>query len=182
MLFLLLLLLLLLWSFLILFSFFFSFLSFFSFSMTRIGPTTDTWPLFEIVVSQPSVHVHRIHLSISLFLVDGMTEQILRSEVADIASMTSDPTSNRNNPLPELGLTFRDYSTSVQNIRAHPTFESSLQYWRSRIPTLPTAPSVPTRVSPTLVSLVSSTTVDVSLHSSGDRSWRRSRMPCLELV
>ena len=119
--------------------------------MTRIGPTTDTWPLFEVAVSNPTSSVpltKRIHISISLFCVDGTTEQIFRSEVAKIAQEQKNGGDDDDGvsgsdiaQLAPIGLSFRDYSTSVQALRQHPRFARSLSYWRERLPKLPTAPS-----------------------------------------
>ena len=90
----------------------------------------------------------RIHISISLFCVDGTTEQIFRSEVAKIAQEQKNGGDDDDGvsgsdiaQLAPIGLSFRDYSTSVQALRQHPRFARSLSYWRERLPKLPTAPS-----------------------------------------
>jgi hypothetical protein len=107
--------------------------------MSRKGPKTNEWPLFDINVSNSKKNIFRIHFSISLFLVDGMSEQIFRREIELIYKKMT---------LPPISITFRDYSSAIQNIKNHREFHNSLKYWQNRIPTLPTAPAVPTKVSP----------------------------------
>ena len=97
--------------------------------MSVSGPSTESWPLFDIRLT-PNI----VHISISLYIVDGATERIFREEVNSILSggkLTKPP-----------AVSYRDY---VLWYRQHEMLgHTAKEYWRSRVTSLPGAPAVPT--------------------------------------
>ena len=107
--------------------------------MLATGPSTDAWPLFDIRMSRIRHGSHyslRLHISVSLFIIDGVTEQLLRKEIAALYY-------NAKAPLRQLGCTFRDYVEHQALRKSSDSYLKSSEYWTKRIPTLPKPPQLP---------------------------------------
>jgi yersiniabactin nonribosomal peptide synthetase len=111
---------------------------------------TDCWPLFDV----RAVHYRdgsdvddgeertRVGISLDNIVVDGLSMMIVFSEL-DL--FYADPTEE----LTPLELSFRDYVLQVQPGPAE--LEAAQQYWRERLPELPSAPALPLRVDPSSI-------------------------------
>jgi len=97
---------------------------------------TDQWPLFEIRNSLLPHSAVRIHVSIDGLLLDGWSYQLLFREWFALYQEPDDE-------LPPLEISFRDYVIAEQAIRESDEYQQSLQYWHTRLATLPPAPDLP---------------------------------------
>ena len=105
--------------------------------MLATGPSTDVWPLFDVRLSQKDASSSlRLHISVSLFIIDGVTEQLLRKEIAALYY-------NSDAPLRPLECTFRDYVEHQAMRKSSNGYLRSSEYWTKRIPTLPNPPQLP---------------------------------------
>ncbi|MEG4838969.1 amino acid adenylation domain-containing protein [Microcoleus sp. B9-D4] len=104
----------------------------------------DRWPLFEICASQISDRRIRLHISIDALCIDGWSFQIL---FGDLVKFYRNP----NTAIPygiaplhaPLQLSFRDCVLAAIALENSPLFQQSLDYWRTRLKTLPPAPELP---------------------------------------
>ncbi|MFK0243457.1 amino acid adenylation domain-containing protein [Amycolatopsis azurea] len=98
----------------------------------------DTWPLWEIRVSLLDAHRIRVHISFDLLVADVACffYQILPQWRDFYHEPDYDPA--------PLSLSFRDYVLAEEQLRQSPQYERSLEYWRTRVRELPTAPELPT--------------------------------------
>jgi amino acid adenylation domain-containing protein len=93
------------------------------------------WPLFELKVLR-SAQEFRLFASIDALIMDAWSYQIL---LADVIACYQDL---QVEPEP-LSLSFRDYVTWTEKVRATTGFENAKRYWLSRLATLPAAPNLP---------------------------------------
>ncbi|GAB4195237.1 MAG: hypothetical protein OHK0022_11810 [Roseiflexaceae bacterium] len=100
------------------------------------GPRTDTWPLWDVRASLLGQGRTRLHLSISLQLVDGRSMAILSAEAL---RLYQDPGAT----LPPLEMTFRDAVLELEAAKQNTLYQKSLAYWRQRLTTLPAGPELP---------------------------------------
>eukprot|EP00656_Telonema_subtile_P027448 TRINITY_DN2953_c0_g1_i5.p1 TRINITY_DN2953_c0_g1~~TRINITY_DN2953_c0_g1_i5.p1 ORF type:complete len:1193 (+),score=312.71 TRINITY_DN2953_c0_g1_i5:116-3694(+) len=77
----------------------------------------------------------RLHVDISLFIVDGVTEQLLRSGLAKAYS---------GHALVTPALTFGDYGRAVQELPGHKSYVDAQRYWLERLDSnlLPDPPEI----------------------------------------
>ena len=97
---------------------------------------TDRWPLFDLRASRLEDDLVRLHLSFDGIMMDGWSWQVL---ARDLDRLYREPDA----ALPRLELSFRDYVLALEALRRTPRYERCRDYWRSRIPQLPPAPSLP---------------------------------------
>ncbi|MEG4144516.1 amino acid adenylation domain-containing protein [Microcoleus sp. Pol12B5] len=95
----------------------------------------DRWPLFEICASQMNDRI-RLHLSIDALCIDGWSFQIL---FGDLVKFYRNP----NTAIAPLQLSFRDCVLAAIALENSPFYQQSLDYWRTRLKTLPAAPELP---------------------------------------
>ena len=123
-------------------------------SMLAQGPRTDRFPLFDVRISHSASDAVHLHVSISLFLMDGFTELILRHELATLYAAAASVPAKPLTPvslltashLPSIGLRFRDYACSMlARLPDTAAFAKSQSYWRGRLPNLSSAPELPQR-------------------------------------
>lgn len=96
----------------------------------------DQWPQFEIVATQFSDRHFRLHISLDGWCIDYWSSVKL---FQDLSQLYNEP----NQPLPNLEISFRDYVLATLALKDSPSYQSSLDYWLRRIPTLPPAPELP---------------------------------------
>ncbi|KYC35299.1 hypothetical protein WA1_09105 [Scytonema hofmannii PCC 7110] len=113
--------------------------------MSQQGPTTDQWPLFEIQAHRLDDRLVRIHLSISLMIVDGRADSVMTQEAVILYQ-------NPDAFLPPIDLSFRDYVLALNTLENSEEYQRSLQYWKNRFSTLPPAPELPLAKNPASVS------------------------------
>ncbi|MEM6451445.1 MAG: amino acid adenylation domain-containing protein [Cyanobacteria bacterium P01_D01_bin.105] len=104
--------------------------------------TPEQWPLFHIEAAQLPNNKIRFFVSFDVLIGDAWSFQRLGQEMALLIMGQS---------LPPLSLSFRDYVMAEQAFRTTPAYEQSLQYWQSRLTTLPPAPSLPLTMTPSQV-------------------------------
>ena len=96
----------------------------------------DRWPLFEICASKINQRRIRLHISIDALCIDGWSFQILFGDLVQFYR-------NPNTAIAPLQLSFRDCVLAAIALENSPLFQQSLDYWRTRLKTLPPAPELP---------------------------------------
>ncbi|WP_176611717.1 non-ribosomal peptide synthetase [Actinomadura sp. WMMB 499] len=104
--------------------------------MCEAGLDPAGWPLFEVVVSRIRPHRVRIHIRMSLILLDGSS---MRTVITDWLAYYRDPDAQ----LPPVAQTFREWRLSRLSREDDAEFGEQLAYWRERLDTLPEAPRLP---------------------------------------
>ncbi|MGR3734769.1 condensation domain-containing protein, partial [Pseudophaeobacter sp.] len=97
-----------------------------------------TWPLFDIRAVQYGAKT-RLGVSFDSIIIDALSTMILLSEME---TLYRDPISD----LRPIGLSFRDYVTSVEP--AADTLEADRAYWALELETLPPGPKLPLAKTP----------------------------------
>lgn len=98
--------------------------------------STDQWPLFEIRAAQLNENKVRLFLSFDVLIADAGSFQILRQELAELIQ-------NPEISLTPLKLSFRDYVLAEIALQNSQQYRRSLDYWQSRLTTLPPSPELP---------------------------------------
>ncbi|MBU7586865.1 MAG: amino acid adenylation domain-containing protein [Nostoc sp. TH1S01] len=104
--------------------------------MSHQGPSTDEWPLFEVLAHCLEDQRVRLHISISLLVMDGRAATVLTQELLQLYY-------NLNTCFAPLDLSFRDYVLALTKFQKSETYQRSLNYWKNRLLTLPSAPELP---------------------------------------
>ncbi|QIJ65462.1 non-ribosomal peptide synthetase [Streptomyces sp. JB150] len=115
--------------------------------MCEQGVDPLSWPLFEIVVHRVRPRRVRVHLAISLLLLDGRG---IRQVMDEWRMYYADPAAEPPRPT----LTYRE---SLLKLLAHentPDYARQWRYWQDRIDTLPDAPRLPLAVQPSAIRTV----------------------------
>jgi epothilone synthetase B len=97
---------------------------------------SDQWPLFDIRASLLDERRVRIHISLDMLIADAWSIEILTRE---LAQLYYDPAT----PLTPLTLSFRDYVLAHLRLRDTQFYQRALEYWNSRLASLPHAPALP---------------------------------------
>ncbi|CAN0430466.1 unnamed protein product, partial [Ectocarpus fasciculatus] len=122
--------------------------------MMRVGPSAHTWPMFEIRVTHTSASQSVIHVTVSLFLMDAMSDLILRQELSMLYRALSENQTLRLNDAsieqvlgPSPNLLFRDYSIGLdEKLHLSAEYTRAKEFWLSRLSTLPSGPEIPMSV------------------------------------
>ncbi len=81
-------------------------------NMLEMGIDVFTWPLFDVRVTHMSPTSSAVHIAVSLFLMDAMSDLILRQELS--ALYRAGPKQAISRILPPAGkLAFKDYCTAL---------------------------------------------------------------------
>jgi amino acid adenylation domain-containing protein len=104
--------------------------------MSEEGVDPARWPLFEIAVNRIRPHRFRVHIAMSLLLLDG---QGIRQVAREWRALYQDPRC----ALPTAPLTFRDCVLSMLADRDRSEFSRQWRYWEERFASLPGAPQLP---------------------------------------
>jgi amino acid adenylation domain-containing protein len=107
-------------------------------SHERFAP--ERWPLFRIAVSRLPGRM-RLHFSIDLLLVDGMSIFLLLEQWAQGYRAPE----QEEKPL---AVSFRDYVLHLEKLKSTAIYRRALEYWRRACESLPPAPELPQRVEP----------------------------------
>ena len=103
----------------------------------------DTWPLFDVRVTHTSDRSSMIHISISLFLLDAMSDLIFRQELSQLyRAPVSLPL---DDVLPsKSSIQFRDYCISLNSkLHLSEEFQRAKQFWEEKILRLSSGPDIP---------------------------------------
>ncbi|MEV8533616.1 amino acid adenylation domain-containing protein [Streptomyces sp. NPDC051211] len=115
--------------------------------MCEEGVDPTHWPLFEIVVQRVRERRYRVHISMSLLLLDGRG---IRRVMDEWRTYYHDPAAQ----LPPPAASYRACLTQLlaeQNSAAH---QEQWRYWEDRLDTLPDAPRLPLAVQPSAIASV----------------------------
>ncbi|MGW9434795.1 non-ribosomal peptide synthetase [Streptomyces sp. NPDC055607] len=104
--------------------------------MCEQGVDPARWPLFEIVVHQVRPARFRVHLAMSLLLLDGRG---IRRVVEEWRTYYHDPGA----ALPLPALTYRECRTALLAHEDTAEYREQWAYWEERLDTLPDAPRLP---------------------------------------
>ena len=96
----------------------------------------DKWPLFEICATRLPENKIRLCLSFDLLIGDAWSYQIIGRELAELMQ-------NNDSPLSPIEISFRDYVLGEIALRNTELYSRALEYWQSRIVTLPPSPELP---------------------------------------
>jgi glutamate-1-semialdehyde-2,1-aminomutase len=113
--------------------------------MIHHGPSTDRWPLFAIKIHRLDEQCFRVHFSVSLMILDGISDGIATQEFCQLYQ-------HPDMYLPALELSYRDYVLAFNRYRTSETYQRSWEYWQNRLTTLPPAPELPLAKNPAFVS------------------------------
>ncbi|MEH1861785.1 MAG: amino acid adenylation domain-containing protein [Nostoc sp.] len=97
---------------------------------------SDRWPLFEICASILDNRRVRLHFSFDALIMDAWSFQILGRELAKLYQ-------NPNETFCDIEISFRDYVLAELACCHTKEYQRSVDYWQSRIPTLPPTPDLP---------------------------------------
>jgi len=101
----------------------------------------DQWPLFEIRASRLDEKRIRLHISLDLLIADAWSFLILSRTLFQLYH-------NPETTLVPIEISFRDYVLAQMQLQKSALYERSLEYWRNRLPDLPSAPELPLTTNP----------------------------------
>ncbi|MEU7412792.1 amino acid adenylation domain-containing protein [Streptomyces sp. NPDC042638] len=129
------------------------------------GPDPTGWPLFEITAVRLRRHRVRLHLAMSLLLLDSGSTRLLEREWWQLYL---DPAAE----LPPVRGTFRECVAAAAARAGTPEHRAHLDYWESRLDSLPEAPRLPMARRPAAIDPVRLTRRSFFLDRAG---WQRLR-------
>ena len=129
------------------------------------GPDPAGWPLFEITALRLRPHRTRLHLAMSLLLLDSGSTRRLQDEWWQLYR---DPEAE----LPPVPGTFRECLLAMAEHEHTEAFQAHLAYWQARLDTLPQAPRLPQAARPAALSPVHLTRRSFTLDGA---QWKRLR-------
>jgi amino acid adenylation domain-containing protein len=116
--------------------------------MMAVGPSAYSWPLFEIRVTHLSDAQSVVHLTVSLFLMDAMSDLILRQELSILYRALGNMV-DANSPieglLPQAAqISFPDYCRAIEDdLPKSSEYIAAKEYWMARLPHLFSGPQLP---------------------------------------
>ncbi|MFE7588535.1 amino acid adenylation domain-containing protein [Kitasatospora sp. NPDC057512] len=115
--------------------------------MCREGVDPTRWPLFAIAVNRLRPHRVRVHLAMSLLLLDGRG---IRQVMDEWRAYYHDPAAEPPAP----ARTYRDCRLELLAHEDSPEYRQQWQYWEERLDRLPDAPRLPLSVQPAAIGTV----------------------------
>ncbi|NET44009.1 non-ribosomal peptide synthetase [Okeania sp. SIO2B3] len=97
---------------------------------------TDKWPLFKICATRLKENLYRLHWSFDALIADAWSMMIFWQQWLQLYYTPE-------TPLPTLEITFRDYVLTELSLKSTPQYQSSQEYWRQRLDSLPPTPELP---------------------------------------
>ena len=120
--------------------------------MTSGNLNPHVWPLFEFILTDTTPSSSILHVRISLFLLEAISDLIFRQELSSmyragrqsVGSMC-ERTAAMNSALPKIStVQFDRYSRHLsKNLYSSEQYKHSLQFWLSRLDTLASGPKFP---------------------------------------
>ncbi|MFI6099320.1 amino acid adenylation domain-containing protein [Lentzea sp. NPDC051213] len=101
------------------------------------------WPLFDIRASVLDDKRTRLHIGLDAMIMDAWSTSVVFQEWAMVYR------GERN--LPEIALSYRDYVLAMRSMEGGELHTRSLDYWRERVATMPSAPDLPVAVNPATI-------------------------------
>lgn len=96
----------------------------------------DTWPLFDIRLSLLTGARTRMHVSLSLLVLDAFSIDLV---FQDLRRFYEEPSWSP----PPLQLSFRDVVLHEERVRTGPRYVAAREYWAARLEELPGPPNLP---------------------------------------
>lgn len=97
--------------------------------------STDSWPLFDIRVSQLTDETYRLHFGLDNIMTDGHSIDQMIQELVNIY---------QGNPLAEMpDISFRDYQIALQHYYQSEEYAGTRDYWLQRLDEIYPAPQLP---------------------------------------
>lgn len=104
--------------------------------MREGGPDPTGWPLFEIVVNLLRPHRARVHIAMSLLLLDGRSIRLIQREWRELYD-------DRAAALAPLPRSVRDCRLELLAEEQGEEYRKHWAYWEARLDSLPEAPQLP---------------------------------------
>ncbi|MCW3818828.1 condensation domain-containing protein [Micromonospora sp. DR5-3] len=104
--------------------------------MSTHGPDPTRGPGVDVRLSLLPAGRGRLHLSLSLLLVDGWSSNVLTRELLTLAA-------DVNATLPALDVNFGDYVNALEQLPATTGWRADQKWWRAQLPSWPPAPALP---------------------------------------
>lgn len=104
--------------------------------MREAGPDPTGWPLYEIVINLLRPHRARVHIAMSLLLLDGRSIRLIQREWRELYD-------NPDAALPPLPRSFRDCRLELLAEEESERYRTHWAYWQARLDSLPDAPRLP---------------------------------------
>jgi amino acid adenylation domain-containing protein len=104
----------------------------------------DRWPLFDIRVSRTSERGTRLHVSLDVLILDGLSLNLL---FRDWRRFYQDPDADLGTP----AVAYRDFVVAEDAARAGAGYAAAERYWLGRLESLPPAPRLPLAITPSQV-------------------------------
>lgn len=115
--------------------------------MCEQGVDPARWPLFDIVVHRVRQRRFRVHIAMSLLLLDGRG---IRQVMEEWRTYYHDPDAD----LPQSELTYRDCRLKLLAHETTPEYQEQWRYWENRLDTMPDAPRLPLAQQPSAIKTV----------------------------
>jgi len=115
--------------------------------MAEHGIDPAHWPLFDISISLVRARRARMHIAMSLLLLDGRG---IRQVMDEWRTYYHDPDAD----LPRPELTYRACRMKLLAHEDTPEYQEQWRYWENRLATLPDAPRLPLAVQPSAITPV----------------------------
>ena len=143
--------------------------------MMENGPGVFNWPLFDIRVSHVRSEMSLVHVNVSLFLMDAMSDLILRQEISALYRAGAGADLTNVLPAPS-SLLFREYCTAMENqLSLSSEYQKAKEYWSLKLNDLSNGPEIPQLVD----SANGSTGKFCNQHKWLSRAeWKRARKNC----
>ncbi|MEV1142932.1 condensation domain-containing protein [Micromonospora sp. NPDC049799] len=138
--------------------------------MSHHGPDPTHGPGVDIRLTLLPAGHGRLHLSLSLLLVDGWSSNVLTRELLTLAA-------DWNATLPPLDVDFADYVTTLSDLPASPAWTADRDWWRAHLAHLPQPPALPLTRDPRTVTPVTMTNRESRLPAA---TWAAVRQRCAD--
>ncbi|NET44010.1 non-ribosomal peptide synthetase, partial [Okeania sp. SIO2B3] len=96
----------------------------------------DQWPLFKIRATRLKENLYRLHWSFDALVADAWSMMLFWIQWLQLYQIPE-------TALPGLEITFRDYVLTELSLKSTPQYQSSQEYWRQRLESLPPTPELP---------------------------------------
>jgi amino acid adenylation domain-containing protein len=133
--------------------------------MSSPGIDPTGWPLFQVAATRLAPRLTRVHLAMSLLLLDGAS---IRTVLAEWQQLYADPTAE----LPPVPTSVRKWLLDFAAHRQTAEHRVHEDYWRNRLDTLPEAPQLPL-----VAAAAGGRFVQRSVRLDAE-AWRRLRTAC----
>ncbi|MGY2803413.1 amino acid adenylation domain-containing protein [Bradyrhizobium sp. USDA 4506] len=126
---------------------------------------TGKWPLFDVRLSICSASRGILHFGFDVIIADAASLLIFARE---LVTLYATPEAK----LPTIGLSFKDYLSTLDAFRRGQQYAKAWEYWSNRLPNLPTAPQLPLAKDPQNIGAPKFTRLTESLTEKETENWQ----------